>query len=92
LLAGLEPGVYEKYPDSDKIMPVVTERDLENITFKEVAAFDVTGGMMNKVQEALVIARALPDLEVRIFSGEEPGVLQSVLLGSTPGTLIRAEL
>jgi isopentenyl phosphate kinase len=47
---------------------------------------------MNKVQEALVIARALPDLEVRIFSGEEPGVLQSVLLGSTPGTLIRAEL
>lgn len=92
LLAGLEPGVYEKYPDSDKILPVVTERDLENITFKEVAAFDVTGGMMNKVQEALVIARALPDLEVRIFSGEEPGVLQSVLLGSTPGTLIRAEL
>jgi isopentenyl phosphate kinase len=92
LLAGLEPGVYEKYPDSDKILPVVTERDLENITFKEDATLDVTGGMMNKVQEALVIACALPDLEVRIFSGEEPGVLQSVLLGSTPGTLISAEL
>lgn len=91
LIAGLEPGVYESYPDTDKILSVLTEADLADITLKQAATPDVTGGMDSKVQEALSIARALPDLEVRIFSGEEPGVLESALLGGTPGTLISSE-
>jgi isopentenyl phosphate kinase len=91
LLAGLEPGVYESYPDTDKILSVITENDLANITLKRTATPDVTGGMDSKVHEALAIARALPDLEVRIFSGEEPGVIESALLGDAPGTLISPE-
>ena len=88
LLAGLDPGVYADYPQSDEILPVVTEYDLLQINLEGAATPDVTGGMVNKVQEAMALARTLPDLEVRIFSGEEPGTLTSALLGGTPGTLI----
>lgn len=88
LLAGLDPGVYANYPQSDEILSVVTEQDLLQITLEGAVAPDVTGGMVNKVQEAMALARTLPDLEVRIFSGEEPGTLTSALLGSSPGTLI----
>ena len=88
LLAGLDPGVYADYPQSEEILPVVTEYDLLQITLEGAAAPDVTGGMVNKVQEAMALARTMPDLEVRIFSGEEPGTLTSALLGDAPGTRI----
>ena len=88
LLAGHDPGVYADYPQSDEILPVVTEQDLLQINLEGAAAPDVTGGMMNKVQEAMALARTIPDLEVRIFSGEEPGTLTSALLGGSPGTRI----
>jgi len=83
LLAGLDPGVYADYPQSDEILPVVTEQNLLKITLEGAAAPDVTGGMGNKVQEAMALARTLPDLEVRIFSGEEPRTLTSALLGGS---------
>lgn len=88
LIAGFDPGVYANYPHSDEILPIVTEHDLLEIPLEGAVAPDVTGGMGNKVQEAMALARTLPDLEVRIFSGEEPGTLISTLLGGTPGTLI----
>ena len=88
LLAGLDPGVYADYPQSDEILPVVTEHDLLQINLEGATAPDVTGGMVNKVQEAMALARTMPDLEVRIFSGEEPGTLTSALLGGSPGSRI----
>jgi isopentenyl phosphate kinase len=88
LLAGLEPGVYANYPESEEIFAVVTEGDVSTIQFKKIEAPDVTGGMWSKVQEALAIAREYPGLEVRIFSGEEPGTVANALLDGKPGTLI----
>ncbi len=51
--------------------------------------YDVTGGMASKVAEMQALVRQVPGLEVRIFSGQEPGVVRDALLGRTlPGTMI----
>lgn len=53
---------------------------------------DVTGGMVAKVAQMIQLVKELPDLEIRIFSGNVPGQLANSLLGhTTPGTLIRYE-
>ena len=52
------------------------------------SATDVTGGMQDKVQQAIKLSKSLPGMEILIFSGNEPGTLLKVLLGSSPGTLI----
>lgn len=88
LLAGLDPGVYKDFPDSEETFATITEEDLPKVTFTHTDAPDVTGGMWSKVQEALALAREYPGLEVRIFSGEEPGAVADALLGGKPGTLI----
>jgi isopentenyl phosphate kinase len=88
LLAGLDPGVYIDFPESEEIFANVTEEDVPRIKFKKAEAPDVTGGMWSKVQEALAIAQEYPGLEVRIFSGEEPGSVANALLDGKPGTLI----
>ncbi len=88
LLAGLAPGVYKNFPESEEIFATVTEDDLSRINFKKAEAPDVTGGMWSKVQEALGLAREYPGLEVRIFSGVEPGAVANALLDGKPGTLI----
>ena len=88
LLAGLDPGVYMNYPDSEEIFATVTLDDVATIQFAEAEAPDVTGGMWSKVQEALALAQDYPGLEVRIFSGDEPGAVLHALLDGTPGTLI----
>jgi isopentenyl phosphate kinase len=88
LLAGLDPGVYINFLESEEIFATVTEEDVPKIKFRKAEAPDVTGGMWSKVQDALIIAQENPGLEVRIFSGEEPGVVQNALLDGKPGTLI----
>ena len=88
LLAGLDPGVYVNYPETEEVFAVVTEDDVSRIQFMETEAPDVTGGMWSKVQEALALAQDYPGLEIRIFSGEEPGAVTLALLDGTPGTLI----
>ncbi len=88
LLAGLDPGVYLDFPNSEEIFDTLTEEDLPKITFTHTDTPDVTGGMWSKVQEALAFAREYPGLEVRIFSGEEPGAIADALLDGRPGTLI----
>jgi isopentenyl phosphate kinase len=50
-------------------------------------AADVTGGMASKVKEMLALAKAVPEVSVRIFSGVTPGLVYSALLDETkPGT------
>ncbi len=88
LLAGLDPGIYINFPESEEIFTKVTEEDVPRIQFTKAEVPDVTGGMWSKVQEALAIAREYPELEVRIFSGEEPDAIANALLGGKPGTLI----
>ena len=83
-----DPGVYINFPESEEIFATVTEENVPRIKFNKAEAPDVTGGMWSKVQEALALAREYPSLEVRIFSGEEPGAVADALLDGQPGTLI----
>lgn len=90
LLAGLEPGVWSDYPTCTRLAQEITEENLA-LSAPSVAgsaAVDVTGGMASKVQLSLDMIHELPDLKVRIFSGEEPGAVERALLGEPLGTLI----
>ncbi|MCJ7825980.1 MAG: isopentenyl phosphate kinase [Anaerolineales bacterium] len=85
LLAGLTPGVFDR---SGKIISSITPADLDKLSFTDTEQRDVTWGMETKVKYALTFSKRLPGTEVRIFSGEVPGQLREVLLGSPKGTLI----
>lgn len=91
LLAGIEPGVWEDFPNPSNVIPEITQENFE--TFAPALggsnATDVTGGMEAKVKQCLQLAQELPELEIDIFSGDVPGVLQQAILGSHNGTVIR---
>ena len=91
LLAGIEPGVWEDYPDRSRIIKEITPENFEDIApiLGASVATDVTGGMESKVVQCVHLTQELPQLEIMIFSGEESGGLLEVLLGSRQGTLIR---
>lgn len=88
LLAGVERGVYADYPANTEVLSVITQKDLPGIALAGAATTDVTGGMADKVRQALRLAQDVPGLEVRIFSGQEPGLVRDALLGGSPGTLV----
>lgn len=88
LLAGIEPGVYPQYPPEGEVLPTITSAELTNLTLGPSTTMDVTGGMANKVSEAMRISKAVPGLSVRIFSGEEPNALLAALQGAELGTLV----
>jgi isopentenyl phosphate kinase len=90
LLAGIEPGVWEDYPTCSRIIPKITPDNLEDIApvLGGSDSTDVTGGMESKVKQCLVLTKDIPELEIEIFSGEEPGTLLEVLLGAHKGTVI----
>jgi isopentenyl phosphate kinase len=91
LLASLQPGVWEDFPACTRLLPEIMAQDLERgaLAIGESAAADVTGGMRSKVMHGLELARRLPGVEVRIFSGEQPGDVQRALAGEGQGTLLR---
>jgi isopentenyl phosphate kinase len=90
LFAGIEPGVWEDYPNRSEIISKITPENYEEIlpVLSGSAATDVTGGMESKVQQSVKLIREIPDLEILIFSGDVPGKLQNVLLGENIGTVI----
>jgi isopentenyl phosphate kinase len=92
LLASLEPGVWADYPVCTRLVQEITRDNLAYIapSLAGSAAVDVTGGMASKVQLSLALVDELPSLEVRIFSGEEPGAVERALLGEPLGTLIHS--
>ena len=85
LLTGLSPGVYNR---SGKILPSITQAEFAELFFDDDEPLDVTGGMKTKVKYALAFSKKIPGAEVRILSGEVPGHLREILLGSPKGTLI----
>lgn len=92
LLAGIERGVLDRWPDGNPI-PLISNDTIEAVrhVLRGSHAADVTGGMESKVLEMLAMARAQPGLEIRIFAGTEPGLLTDVLLAETSaGTLVQA--
>jgi isopentenyl phosphate kinase len=91
LLAGVDPGVFADFPANTRVFETLRQADLRPATIKGSAATDVTGGMADKVDHALGMARAVPGLEVRIFSGAVPGAIRAALLGEPIGTRLLAE-
>ncbi len=92
LLAGIERGVLTAWPDGD-IIPMINTANIESVrsVLHGSHAADVTGGMESKVLEMLAQAQSMPGLAIRIFSGDEPGLVRQMLLDETQaGTTIRA--
>jgi isopentenyl phosphate kinase len=92
LLAGIEAGVWQDYPDCTQLLESLTSAayNSDNIGLSGSAAVDVTGGMRQKVEIMLSLGNRLPGLRSLIFSGEEPGLVYQALLGDLPGTCIQA--
>lgn len=92
LLAGIEQGVWQDYPANTRLLAEITPDNFPGIEkgLKGSAAMDVTGGMLDKVQQNLVLVRKVPGLNACIFSGEEPGNVRRSLLGEQLGTLIHS--
>ncbi len=90
LLAGIEPGVWIDYPRCTRLLDLITPADFMEIApaLSGSSATDVTGGMASKVALNLDLVQNHPGLEVRIFSGETPGILAQALAGAPVGTLI----
>ncbi len=89
LLAGSEAGVLTHWPAGEVIPEINSTESLSGLTGSHAA--DVTGGMTSKVREMLALARAVSDVEIRIFSGDEVGLVRAALIGeAAPGTLIRS--
>lgn len=74
------------------IIPEITPANFDKVasSLGGSRATDVTGGMADKVRQMLAIAEQLPDLEILIFSGEQPGLVRDVLLGANAGTLVHS--
>jgi isopentenyl phosphate kinase len=89
-IAGMEPGVYDTYPDGN-IIPVISTSS-KHTTFTNITTSkspDITGGMKSKVDIMLDLIRHYPEITVCIFSGTEPGNLATALAGQyTTGTIL----
>ncbi len=88
LLAGLEAGVWKKFPERSQLLKEIIPEDIETQIpgLGLSAGADVTGGMRAKVTQMLALVEQVDNLEVLIFSGEEPDNVQKALLGGNPGT------
>lgn len=92
LLAGIEPGVWEDYPECTQIIPEVFSANIDYVrnSLCGATATDVTGGMASKVLQSLDLCQRIPGMQVAIFSGETPGLVTAALQGALPGTRIHA--
>jgi isopentenyl phosphate kinase len=92
LLAGIEAGVWEDFPEKKHLLKTITPASFvpENAALGSSAAVDVTGGMRQKVETMLALSGKLPGLKALIFSGEEVGAVYQALLDDIPGTCIHA--
>jgi len=91
LLLGNAPGVLD---DNHKIIPLITPETYPQIQacLNASAYTDVTGGMADKVYQMVTLVQRVPNLQVRIMSGTQPGDFREALRDPqhyTNGTLIR---
>ena len=91
LLAGLDQGVWEDYPECTKLVEIITLDNYPALLPKINAseAPDVTGGMKDKVGQMMGLISQIPDLKVFIFSGKDPGNIKSVLGRNNLGTTLQ---
>jgi isopentenyl phosphate kinase len=97
VLAGVVPGVMRPGTTAEG-RPEVVRRitpeqmgDLHSVLGGSHGT-DVTGGMTSKVQTMCALVEEAPWIEVRLISGEIPGLVRDVLIdrGLDSGTVIRA--
>ena len=93
LLAGLEEAVWADFPTRSTPISRITPASFGVVADKIGASHgpDVTGGMKSKVEEMLALVKALPGLQVQIFSGEIPGNVRRALAGEVLGTIITGD-
>ena len=98
LLAGEVEGVFTADPTHDptaRLIPEITPASLPQVerVLGGSAGIDVTGGMWAKVRAMVALVEAMPELEVRLISGGQPGLIARALLGRdlTEGTSIRMQ-
>ncbi len=89
LLAGDSAGVLDL---EGQVVPLISAANLEAIApaLGGSRGTDVTGGMAGKVRSMLDLVSAQPQMQIRIFSGLEPGHVERTLLTpqSASGTVI----
>jgi len=97
VLVGAVPGVMGAGPEragEAQVIPEIVPRQLPELVavLGRSQGMDVTGGMLAKVRAMCALVEELPHLQVRLISGEEPGLLVRVLCdpGVEVGTVIRA--
>jgi isopentenyl phosphate kinase len=92
LLAGTDPGVWRDYPDNTSLISHLTPACFQELHqgIRGSDAPDVTGGMISKVEQMLDLVSLLPEVRIRIFSGEEAGSIQGALSGAELGTMLSA--
>lgn len=85
ILAGHQPGVFSANPQVDSRAQLIAE--LDGTTIKRLGSalsgagsIDVTGGMSSKVLVMQGLLAKLPELDIRIISGEKPGTLSQAVL------------
>jgi isopentenyl phosphate kinase len=90
LFAGLEPGVWQDFPAKTSVLLEITPASLPQAKggMRGSASTDVTGGMLDKVQQVMSIISQVPALKATIFSGEIPGYVRRSLLGEELGTVL----
>lgn len=89
LLAGDTDGVYA---NDGAVVPQISHQNIGVVSsaIGGSGGTDVTGGMSGKVAAMLALTAENPGLSIRIFSGLEPGVLETLLRrpATSRGTLI----
>jgi isopentenyl phosphate kinase len=90
LIAGIEEGVWQDFPDCTKLVEKITPQELalREAVISGSNAVDVTGGMAEKVHQMVNLVQFHPEIQVQIFSGVQPGSIQSALNGAHLGTVI----
>lgn len=94
LLTGVEAGIYADYPQNKNLLPTLGRRQsdqLINTLLGSAAEIDTTGGMVTKVGLMLGLLEDNLEIDIRVFSGLEPGNLQAALAGEAVGTRLVAE-
>jgi isopentenyl phosphate kinase len=92
IIAGEVDGVFTADPFKDKtarLIPLITQANLPEIKqyLGGSRGTDVTGGMLNKIEELMELARK--GYVSEIVNATKPGLLKRALLGENVGTVVR---
>jgi isopentenyl phosphate kinase len=93
LLAGIEPYIWEDYPNNTKPIKIIKANTFDKLqtNLQGSSNIDVTGGMSEKVRIMTEIIKKYPKTKISIFSGLIPDCLIQEIEDKPIGTLIISE-